>query len=76
MSIDARSVVSAIEAASAPVRLSELDACVFAATRERDGGSSPAEVTEGLATAIRNGWVHTDGLRVFVSGSGRNVAGH
>lgn len=77
MSVDPKSVVSAIGSCDRPVRLSELDD-LYVRVTGRDVAAAPnaSEITSGLATAIRNGWIHTDGLRVFVSGSGRQVLGY
>jgi hypothetical protein len=76
VSVDPKSLVSIIGIESGPVRVSELDA-LCAREGARLGDAIRAEdITSGLAAAIRNGWIHTDGLRVFVSGSGRRVLGH
>jgi hypothetical protein len=73
VSIDPKSVVSAIESSTSPVRLSELNDLY---ARHATSQPASADITSGLAAAIRNGWVHTDGLRVFVSGSGKQILDH
>jgi hypothetical protein len=73
MTVDPKSIVSVIGVARGPVKLSELDALCHNEREHLGGAPDPAEVTTGLAAAIRNGWIHTDGLRLFVSGSGRQL---
>lgn len=73
MPVDPKSIVSAIGLVSGPVRLSELDELYGRQHRGEGETPAPEDVTRGLAVAIRHGWVHTDGLRVFVSLSGREL---
>ena len=73
MPIDPKSIVSVIGLVSGPVRLSDLDDLYVQQQQQRGERPAPEDVTRGLASAIRQGWIHTDGLRVFVSHSGREL---
>jgi hypothetical protein len=73
MTVDPKAIVSLVSVAPEPLRLSELDALCDERQSELGGRPAPEELTSGLAIAIRCGWLHTDGLRLFVSGSGRQL---
>ncbi len=75
MTIDPKTLVSVIENFGRDVYLSELDALVATQALAFGGTLEPADVTAGLRTAIRKGWLQSDGLRVAVSGGGRRVLG-
>lgn len=73
MTIDPKTLVTVIQNSGRDVYLSELDALVAQQVSTLDGVPEPADVTAGLRTAIRKGWLQSDGLRVAVSGGGRRV---
>jgi hypothetical protein len=75
MTIDPKSLVSVIDRSGAEVRLSELDALCSRQAAVIGGDPSPADVTAGLRAALGKGWLRSDGLRVFVSSTGRKAVG-
>lgn len=73
MTIDPKTLVTVIHSSNEEVYLSELDALVAEQVLPLGGTVESADVTAGLRTAIRKGWLRSDGLRVTVSGGGRRV---
>jgi hypothetical protein len=73
VTIDPKNFVSVIDQSGPEVWLSELNALCAAQSGMIGGQPSSADVTAALSTALRKGWVQSDGLRVSVSGSGRRA---
>jgi len=75
VSIDPRCLVTVIDQSRAEVRVSDLDALCLQQAAVIGGHPSSADVTAGLRAALGKGWLRSDGLRVFVSSSGRKAVG-
>lgn len=71
MSVDPESFVAFLGAATGPVAIAELDQAFCRSLPADVEPPAPAELTAGVAGALRNGWVHSDGLIVYLTASGR-----
>lgn len=71
MSVDPESFVAILGAAPGPLAIADLDEAFGQSLPADVVSPPPAALTAGVASALRNGWVHSDGLTVYLTASGR-----
>jgi hypothetical protein len=77
MPYDARPVLQALGAVDTPVPVRSLDrvcdALVDTGILEAEHARDRTFITNAIGISLRSGWVHTDGVRITLSSSGRRL---